>query len=205
MPTKILTTAAVALAALLLSSPGAGPAQALSFGPVATQAEIQASSSIELAAMRGSGHRVWTLNRGGFGGSRFAYRGGNYGRSYGRSYGARRYGHAYPWRHRYVNGRYYRHGYRRGYPWWGYGAVGLGFGGYYGGYYGDYGYGDYGDYGGYGAYAGDADYGYGGGGYASGGGDEHVSWCMNRYRSYDPGSDTFGGYDGLRHRCRGPY
>jgi hypothetical protein len=28
---------------------------------------------------------------------------------------------------------------------------------------------------------------------------------MNRYRSYDPGSDTFGGYDGLRHRCRGPY
>ena len=116
MPTKILTTAAVALAALLLSSPGAGPAQALSFGPVVAPAEIQASSSIELAAMRGSGHRVWTLNRGGFGGSRFAYRGGNYGRSYGRSYGARRYGHAYPWRHRYVNGRYYRHGYRRGIP-----------------------------------------------------------------------------------------
>lgn len=28
-----------------------------------------------------------------------------------------------------------------------------------------------------------------------------VSYCMQRYRSYDPGSGTFLGYDGLRHPC----
>lgn len=37
---------------------------------------------------------------------------------------------------------------------------------------------------------------YGGGG----GGDEE---CAARYRSYDPATGTFLGYDGLRHRC--PY
>jgi hypothetical protein len=39
-------------------------------------------------------------------------------------------------------------------------------------------------------------YGYGGG---------HVEWCLNRYRSYDPGSDTYMGYDGYRHRCNSPF
>ena len=29
----------------------------------------------------------------------------------------------------------------------------------------------------------------------------HVAACDARYRSYDPGSDTFMGYDGLPHRC----
>jgi hypothetical protein len=33
----------------------------------------------------------------------------------------------------------------------------------------------------------------------------HVHWCLNRYRSYDPASDTFLGYDGYRHRCNSPY
>ncbi|MDH7797200.1 BA14K family protein [Beijerinckia sp. 28-YEA-48] len=33
----------------------------------------------------------------------------------------------------------------------------------------------------------------------SGGGD--VAYCMQRYRSYDPRSGTFLGYDGLRHPC----
>jgi hypothetical protein len=32
-----------------------------------------------------------------------------------------------------------------------------------------------------------------------------VHWCLNRYRSYDPSSDTFLGYDGYRHRCNSPY
>ncbi len=31
------------------------------------------------------------------------------------------------------------------------------------------------------------------------GGD--VAYCMRRYRSYDPASGTFLGYDGLRHPC----
>ena len=31
--------------------------------------------------------------------------------------------------------------------------------------------------------------------------DDHVDRCASRYRSYDPRSDTFLGYDGLRHRC----
>lgn len=38
-----------------------------------------------------------------------------------------------------------------------------------------------------------------------GGGSAHVDWCLNRYRSYDPASDTFLGYDGYRHRCNSPY
>lgn len=33
-----------------------------------------------------------------------------------------------------------------------------------------------------------------------GGGDD-VGYCMQRYRSYDPGSGTYLGYDGLRHPC----
>ena len=40
-------------------------------------------------------------------------------------------------------------------------------------------------------------------GYGSGSG--HVQWCLNRYRSYDPASDTYMGYDGYRHRCNSPY
>ena len=61
---------------------------------------------------------------------------------------------------------------------------------------------------GYGAY-GYAPYGYSGyapgyydDGYVAvapgGGGD---GYCMQRYRSYDPASGTFLGYDGLRHPC----
>ncbi|MGF7161964.1 hypothetical protein FHS85_003607 [Rhodoligotrophos appendicifer] len=37
------------------------------------------------------------------------------------------------------------------------------------------------------------------------GGGNHVQYCMNRYRSYDPRTDTYLGYDGYRHRCVGPY
>jgi hypothetical protein len=36
-------------------------------------------------------------------------------------------------------------------------------------------------------------------GYAYGGGGS--AYCAQRYRSYDPASGTFLGYDGLRHPC----
>lgn len=35
--------------------------------------------------------------------------------------------------------------------------------------------------------------------------DAHVGWCAQRYRSYDPESNTFIGYDGRPHRCYSPY
>ena len=34
---------------------------------------------------------------------------------------------------------------------------------------------------------------------------DHVDWCLDHYRSYDPRSDTYLGYDGYRHRCISPY
>jgi|GEM_PF-1070068 hypothetical protein len=33
----------------------------------------------------------------------------------------------------------------------------------------------------------------------------HVDWCFDRYRSYNPRSDTFTGFDGVVRRCRSPY
>jgi hypothetical protein len=30
---------------------------------------------------------------------------------------------------------------------------------------------------------------------------DSVEYCMQRYRSYDPGSGTYLGYDGIRHPC----
>jgi len=85
----------------------------------------------------------------------------------------------------------------------------VGAGGYY---YGPYGYGYGGGYG--------PDYAYGPGyaygpayddtyayepGYASGGrvvaAGNDASYCAQRYRSYDPSSGTFLGYDGRRHPC----
>ncbi|WP_245926701.1 BA14K family protein [Breoghania corrubedonensis] len=33
----------------------------------------------------------------------------------------------------------------------------------------------------------------------------HVDWCLRRYRSYNPRTDMFMGYDGRHHRCRSPY
>lgn len=33
----------------------------------------------------------------------------------------------------------------------------------------------------------------------------HVDWCLNRYRSYNPRTDAFLGYDGRYHRCISPY
>ena len=36
-------------------------------------------------------------------------------------------------------------------------------------------------------------------------GNGHVQYCLDRYRSYDPRSNTFLGYDGYRHECNSPY
>ena len=95
-------------------------------------------------------------------------------------------------------------GWRGGHGWgWGGPAAGLAAGAIIGGAiaasqpYG-YGYGyDYSP-----GYYGYDSYGYAPGGYvavAPGGGD--VAYCEQRFRSYDPGSGTYLGYDGLRHPC----
>ncbi|HTJ58974.1 MAG TPA: BA14K family protein [Devosiaceae bacterium] len=44
---------------------------------------------------------------------------------------------------------------------------------------------------------------YGGGAYPASYnvGSGHVQACAQAYRSYNPGSDTYLGYDGLRHQC----
>jgi hypothetical protein len=78
-------------------------------------------------------------------------------------------------------------------PWGGYG-------------YGGYGYDSYGDRGGYGqgyGYAPTAGYAYAPGpGYATSYEDGNdASYCQQRFRSYDPRSGTYMGYDGLRHSC----
>lgn len=102
-----------------------------------------------------------------------------------------------------------RRGFRGGYRGRGFGgpALGLGIAGaVIGGailgatqpYYGPYGYGPYG----YGSY------GYGPYGYSPGyvvvrpyAGGDAIAYCRQRFRSYDPGSGTYLGFDGLRHPC----
>jgi hypothetical protein len=37
------------------------------------------------------------------------------------------------------------------------------------------------------------------------GGDSHVQWCYNRYRSYRASDNTFQPYNGPRQQCRSPY
>lgn len=38
-------------------------------------------------------------------------------------------------------------------------------------------------------------------GYQQGGADDGSNYCAQRYRSYDPGSGTYLGFDGVRHAC----
>ena len=102
-----------------------------------------------------------------------------YGRGYhGNRYHYRRHGH----NNNYYGNRYYRYGgagyYNYGWPY--YGGIGLGYG---------FGYDDGLDY---------YNDRYNGGG-------SHVQWCLNRYRSYNPRTNTYMGYDGYRHRCNSPY
>ena len=35
--------------------------------------------------------------------------------------------------------------------------------------------------------------------------EAHIEWCLSRYRSYNPATNTYTGYDGYQHECRGPY
>jgi len=92
-------------------------------------------------------------------------------------------------------------GWHRGWGWgWGGFAAGAIIGSaiaspyYYGGYYYPYG----GAY-----YAPPSGYygGYGGGGYGGPAGGDASAYCAQRYRSYDPSTGTFLGYDGARHPC----
>lgn len=55
----------------------------------------------------------------------------------------------------------------------------------------------------YQSYGSDYGYGYGGGynGYSQDGGGDYSTYCANRFRSYDPASGTYLGYDGTRHPC----
>ena len=36
-------------------------------------------------------------------------------------------------------------------------------------------------------------------------GSAHVRYCVNKYRSYNPSTDLFLGYDGRYHHCLAPY
>ncbi|MBL8907417.1 MAG: BA14K family protein [Rhizobiales bacterium] len=36
------------------------------------------------------------------------------------------------------------------------------------------------------------------------GASAHIEWCLARYRSYNPDTNMYLGYDGNYHRCRGP-
>ncbi len=36
------------------------------------------------------------------------------------------------------------------------------------------------------------------------GSSAHIEWCLARYRSYNPDSNVYLGYDGNFHRCHGP-
>jgi hypothetical protein len=84
--------------------------------------------------------------------------------------------HGHRYKHKHDKYRYYHDGWWYGWPWWT--GIGIGIG---------IGWGDYWDEPVYGAYG------------------AHEEWCLRRYRSYDPATDTYLGYDGRYHRCISPY
>jgi hypothetical protein len=97
--------------------------------------------------------------------------------------GGGNWGHGGNWHH-----RNHDHGWNNGGIAFGFGIPSYGYG------YPSYGYG-------YPSYAYGYDDGYDSSYADQGVGDEHVQACLERYRSYDPDSDTFLGNDGMRHRC----
>jgi len=130
---------------------------------------------------RGGYNRNYARNRGGYN-RNYArnYRGGYNGNRYRNYnnrwvYDQRRYGPRYAYRRSGYN--YYRDGYYYSSPWWGAGA-GLAAGAIIGA-----------------TVANSA---------AQPVYDDHYAWCSQRYRSYDPNTDTFIGSNGLRRRCYGP-
>lgn len=121
---------------------------------------------------------------------------GHYGRPrayapYHGYHGYRGYPRYYPRYHGYRcnawnnNCRHYYHGYWYQNPWWTYPAIGVGIGLGAGAYY----YGN--DY--YDAPP------------VAASGSRHVRWCMDRYRSYNPRTNTWVSYSGRVNQCISPY
>ena len=200
----------LASALVLVGGAWAGSASA---APIHADTALQGGANLEQVQMRGHGGGGGGIGRGGGGGMSFGRGGGGPGMSFGRgggpgaSFGGGNLsgnrsigGGNFPansrqsfaadnrnWSGGNWNGRrnfsdFRRHRGFRG-P-----AFAFGFGpGYY-----DYGYDDY-DYGYYpyddGAYA-----------YVAPG-EDSVAYCEQRFRSYDPSTGTYLGYDGLRHPC----
>jgi hypothetical protein len=173
-------TMLVAIVAMVATSAYAN-AQAMRWNPlindIVKEAAVDEDGAIIKVQRRGGQRR--TGNR----------RGGN--RNYNRGGRNRNYNRGGRNRNYKRSGR--RHGYYRGGRRYGYGRNN--------GFYGNFGY-----------FPGIAiGLGYGAVGYNSyyrrdrGYGGDHVSWCLGRYRSYKPRTNTFRGYDGRDHRCRSPY
>ena len=130
----------------------------------------------------------------------------DYGSSYPNNYGYTNYGSNYPYSNygyaNYGSNYPYNYGYRGAIaasrPWYGYGRAGYDYGSSYYGYNPGYSTGDstgtdY-DLGYYGWYPGYST------SYSTSGGQD-AAYCAQRFRSYDPGSGTYLGYDGQRHPC----
>ena len=175
----VLLAAATLAAGVLAAIPAS--ATTLSSGPVPL-ADVPSAGDVQTVAFNGGGHRIIMPNH--FGGGRM------FGNRFndGRRFGDRRFDDRRRFVFRDRDDRFRRFNrFNDGF------GFALGFGpGYYG--YDDYGYG-YGDYG-YGDYA---------PGYGVATADDHVRYCLSRYRSYDPATNTFMGYDGYSHPCVGPY
>jgi hypothetical protein len=84
-------------------------------------------------------------------------------------------------RHRNDRCRHYHRGYHYETPWWTLPLI-------IGGGFGSDRYDDFDDYDDYAGY-----------------GDSHVQWCLDRYRSYDPRTNTWVSYSGRVRQCISPY
>jgi hypothetical protein len=164
-----------ALAVALLAATAswfASPAGAVPLGSSLSAQQDAASAGVQTVAWRGGGRG---FGGGGFGGG---WRGGGWhgggwgGAAAGLAAGAIIGGAI-------ASGPY---GYGYGYDPYGYGYDSAYGSGYDPGYYGY------------------SDYGYSPGGYVASPGRD-VGYCAQRFRSYDPASGTYLGYDGLRHPC----
>jgi hypothetical protein len=172
---------------LLLSMPS--PASAMPIAPPAQpDGQVIQAASREWIKRRPGGVRMapggasTRYYRGGgayYGGNRYyggrRYYGGNYNRGPVYAYDWRRHGYRYRWNR--PGYGYYHDGWWYSSPWWGAGA-GLAAGAIIGS-----------------AVAGAS---------AAPVYDNHVAWCSQRYRTYDPASDTYVGKGGRRYRCVGP-
>ena len=176
----------IALAALGMALFAVPATEALALSvPVQAPAVGSSPSPLMTDVKSGGGYQGGSGYHGGSG-----YRGGYRG---GSGYYPHRY-HGYPRYNRYYHGyrcnswtrncRHYHNGYWYQNPWWGYPAVGIGIGLGAGSYY-------YDDY-----YVAPPRRAYG---------NRHVRWCMDRYRSYNPRTNTWVAYSGRVNQCISPY